>query len=303
MVNIEEIEEKLKSVGYVPSRKISAAVAIAEITHKPLLIEGFPGVGKTSLAKAYADACKYEFIRVQLYDGLTDDKILYDYDYQKQLLTLEAIRPQIEKDYGELSAKKAIKSVVKDLDFYGPDFLIKRPVLRSITGSKRSVLLLDEIDKSPEEIEYMLYEFLENFSLTIPQYGTIQCPENKKPIVFITSNNYRDISEPFKRRCAYLYIEKKTREEIVDILKFKSKVDDKLADGLASCFLAFDKPELELRKKPSIAELVDFSDYLKTNPDRKKEFVMDSLSLLTKDYRDEQLIQRVVETYGKDLWE
>lgn len=297
---IEKITESLKSVGYVSNDKISSAVAIAEITEKPLLIEGFPGVGKTSLAKAYADAKDYDFIRVQLYDGLTDDKILYDYDYQKQLLTLEAIRPQMERDYGSLSAKEAISHIVNELDFYGPDFLIRRPILRSITGDKRAVLLLDEIDKAPEEIEYMLYEFLENFSITIPQYGIIEAKEEKRPVVFITSNNYRDISEPFKRRCAYLYINKKTKEEIVEILKTKASISDALSEGLAKCFLVIN--DAQLHKQPSISELVDFAVYLDRNPERKKEFVINSLALLTKDHRDETVISKIVDEYGEELW-
>ena len=297
----EEINKKLRTAGYVPNKKILSAVAIAELTQKPLLIEGAPGVGKTSLAKAYAQANDYNFIRVQLYDGLTDDKILYDYDYQKQLLTLEALRPQIEKDYGKLKAKDAIHKVVGELNFYGPEFLIKRPVLRSITSEKRSVLLLDEIDKAPEEIEYMLYEFLENFSITIPQNGTVSAEEGKEPIVFITSNNYRDISDPFKRRCAYLYIEEKTKEEVIDILKNRVELSDKMADNLGECFMIINAQELH--KAPSIAELVDFAGYINQSSEKKKEFVLNSLSLLTKDHRDETIISSIVEKYGNALWQ
>lgn len=299
---ITEIDEKLKETGYVSNPKISSAVAVAETTNKPLLIEGAPGTGKTSLAKAYAEAYDYDFIRIQLYDGLTDDKILYDYDYQKQLLTLEAIRPQIERDYGKLSAKDAIHQVVNQLDFYGPDFLIKRPILRSITSDKKSVLLLDEIDKAPEEIEYMLYEFLEHFSITIPQYGTITSEEGKEPTVFITSNNYRDISEPFRRRCAYLYIDKKTKDEIIDILKARCNIDIRLASGLAHCFTIISDQE-NLKKYPSIAELVDFANYIRSDSSIQKDFVMNSLSLLTKDRRDEEVIAEIIERYGNEIWE
>ena len=297
---IEEISKKLKEKGYISNDKISSAVLISELTGKPLLIEGFPGVGKTSLAKAYADANDFNFIRVQLYDGLTDDKILYDYDYQKQLLTLEAIRPQIERDYGKLSAKDAVHKVVGDLDFYGLEFLIRRPVLRAITSEKRSVLLLDEIDKAPEEIEYMLYEFLENYSITIPQYGVISAEEDKKPVVFITSNNYRDISEPFKRRCAYLYINKKTKEEIIEILQAKCEIDMDMANSIAVCFSIIN--EQDLKKHPSIAEFVDFTGYLTSNPNRTKEFVLNSLALLTKDHRDERLMSEIITQYGEGLW-
>lgn len=298
---MKTVFEKLKEQGYIANNRICSAVKIAELTGKPLLIEGFPGVGKTSLAKAYADAYGYPFIRVQLYDGLTDDKILYDYDYQKQLLTLEAIRPQMERDFGNLSAEEAMHEVVKSLNFYGEEFLIKRPVLRAITGKTHSVLLLDEIDKAPEEIEYMLYEVLENYSVTIPQYGTISATEENRPIVFITSNNYRDISEPFKRRCAYLYIEKKTEKEIIEILQTRANTDDKLAEGLAKCFTAIN--EHAMKKTPSIAELVDFAAYIGHENGRTKEFVVNSLSLLVKDNRDETVMRSIIDEYGGDLWE
>lgn len=117
---------------------------------------------------------------------------MYDYDYQKQLLVLEAIKPALNREFEGLSINDTIHKAASELDFYGKEFLIERPILKAINGKGRKVLLIDECDKAPEEIEYMLYEFLENYSISIPQYGTIRCPEDQKPIVFITSNNYLD---------------------------------------------------------------------------------------------------------------
>jgi MoxR-like ATPase len=295
-----EIENGLKNVGYIPNEKICNAIFVAEATNKPLLIEGFPGVGKTALAKAYAQANDYNFIRVQLYDGLTDDKILYDYNYQKQLLTLEAIKPQIEREFGSLSANEAISSINKQLDFYGPDFLIERPILKAISSDKRTVLLLDEIDKAPEEIEYMLYEFLENFSISIPQYGEIKAEPGKEPIVFITSNNYRDISEPFRRRCVFLYIDKKSKKEIVDILIARAHINEEFADKLAKCFMTINAEAI--RKYPSVSELIDLAKLIETGAIDKTSFVTSALSILVKDKKDEEKINSIVQKCGDSLW-
>ena len=300
MITAEEITEELKNAGYVSNPKISSAIAIAEITQKPLLIEGYPGVGKTSLAKAYAKARNYEFIRVQMYGGLTYDKILFDYDYQKQLLTLEALRPQIDKKYQNLTVEETVKLVVGDLNFYGPDFLIERPILKAVRSDHRTVLLIDEIDKASEDIEYMLYEFLESFAITIPQYGTIASDPATRPMVFITSNKYRDVSGPFQRRCAYLYIEEKRPEEIVDILQVKTKIDPILARELVKCYQIMGTQHFY--SPPSISELSDLAQYLNLNPSRTKDFVLNSLSLIAKDNRDERIMYEIVLRNGSALW-
>ena len=168
--SIEDIKKDLSDVGYYADTNTAAAVAVMLFTGKPLLVEGDPGVGKTFLAEAVAKVLGKKLVRLQMYEGLTDDKILYDYDYQKQLLTLEAVKPHLEKEYADSTTSEMIEAVAKRIDFYGEDFLVKRPILRSIDGSA-PVLLIDEIDKAPEEVEYMLYEFLENYTITIPQYG------------------------------------------------------------------------------------------------------------------------------------
>lgn len=297
----EEIHSSLKNVGYCSNEDIDWAICISLITEKPLLIEGAPGVGKTSLAKALAKAMGLPLIRMQMYDGLTDDKVLYDYDYQKQLLTLEAVKPALEKEFAGMEVNEIIQHTASKLDFYGRDFLIERPILRAINGTGRKVLLLDEIDKAPEEIEYMLYEFLESdYSITVPQYGTITCPEDQHPIVFVTSNGYRDLSDAFKRRCNYLYLDVKTKDEMVEILMAQAGADEKLAVSIASCLNKTNS--MTLRQHPSISEGVEWAAFLKANMPITKEIVLSSLGMLVKNPKDRSSVASMVKNGSFGLW-
>lgn len=302
-INIKDLKDKLENVKYSSNDSIDYALAISMNLEKPLLLEGGPGVGKSSLAKAVADALELPFIRVQLYDGLTDDKILFDYNYQKQLLTLEAIKPFITEKYEGQDIKDIIKSVSGDLDFYGKDFLIERPILRAINGTGRKVILFDEIDKAPEEIEYMLYEFLENYSITIPEYGEIKCPEDQKPIVFLTSNRYRELSGALKRRCNYLYIKQKTQIEIVNILKLKAEADDSLANAVAKCIIELDK-NTGIAQKPSISEAIEWAKFVRDSDMSPKEAAINSLSIIAKNYKDYDAIRNTILKLDSEyLWE
>lgn len=294
-----DIEHALEKANYCSNNKINCAVYAAALCGRPLIIEGDPGVGKTSLAKAFAEGMGLEFIRLQMYEGLTADQVLYDYDYQKQLLTLEAVRPKLDEAYEGLTIEESISKAVQSLDFYGEDFLIRRPVLRAITGD-RKVLLIDEIDKSSEETEYMLYEFLENYSVTIPQYGTISCPQEKRPYVFLTSNGYRELSGAMRRRCCYLYIERKTPEEMTRILVSKANARANVAQGLAKAMAKIQ--ETPMHKTPSIAEAIDFAEFLTQNEEITKDLVMNALSLLVKDRRDEQEVSRIILESGEEIW-
>lgn len=200
-MTINEIRDKLKETGYIPTDDICYAVFGMLALNKPLLVEGAPGVGKTSLAKALAEVMGLPMLRLQMYDGLTKDEVLYDYDYQRQLLTLEAVKPKLNEEIKDLGINDAIKHVAGDVDFYGKEFLIPRPVLQTIDGSGRKLLLIDEIDKASEETEYMLYEYLEDYSIDIPQFGTVSCPEDQKPVVILTSNAYPQ--SPFPSHDSY----------------------------------------------------------------------------------------------------
>lgn len=297
MFTINEICEGLKKYGYIPNDEICYSVFQALALHKPVLVEGDPGVGKTSLAKAVAKMLGLPFLRLQMYDGLTKDDILYDYDYQRQLLTLEAVKPKIEKETDSMDINTAIKKVAGDVDFYGEEFLIPRPVLQTINGTGRKLLLIDEIDKASEETEYMLYEYLEGYSINIPQLGEVKCPEEEKPVVFLTSNGYRELSGAMRRRCGYLYIKRKSRAEVIEILKNNAKVNDKVAAGIAACMI--DLQEKDLKHPLSIAEAVDWANFLKD--DTTKEKAINSIGLLAKDRKDLSVIKDTVAKYVNDF--
>ena len=298
-MTLKEIREGLRKQGYCTNENIEYAVLSACEFNKPILIEGEPGVGKTSLAKAVAGMLGIEIVRLQMYDGLTDDKVLYDYDYQRQLLTLEAIKPKLEKELEGLTANESIEKVAKDVDFYGKEFMIPRPILKTIDGTGKKLLLIDEIDKASEETEYMLYEYLEDYSITIPQYGKVECPPEQTPVVFLTSNGYREISGAMRRRCGYLYVERKTRGEIVEILKMKTGADDSLANGIAACLVPLQ--EKKLRHPISVSEAVDWARFLKEG--RSRERALGALGLIVKDYRDLPLVRATVDENGSEIWE
>lgn len=289
-MKINEIQQGLKDINYIASKDILFATAGAINEQIPLLIEGAPGAGKTALAKAVAEMLGCKLIRVQFYEGLTADKILYDYDYQRQLLTIESIKSVLSKELADKNIEQAI-DVTKDINFYGKSFLIQRPILESIMSQERCVLLLDEIDKASEEIEYTLLQFLDEFSISIPQYGTITAKEDKRPIVFLTSNNYRDLSDALKRRCNYLYIQNKTKEEMIEILKMKASISPTLANRVASCLIAIQN--LQLKQMPSIDEGIKWASYLQKNFGEIDENTIDyTICMLAKNQDDVEIIKK-----------
>lgn len=289
-MKINEIQQGLKDINYIASKDIVFATAGAINEQIPLLIEGAPGAGKTALAKAVAELLGCKLIRVQFYEGLTADKILYDYDYQRQLLTIESIKSVLSKELSDKNIEQAI-DLTKDINFYGKSFLIQRPILESIMSQERCVLLLDEIDKASEEIEYTLLQFLDEFSISIPQYGTITAKEDKRPIVFLTSNNYRDLSDALKRRCNYLYIQNKTKEEMIEILKMKASISPTLANGVASCLIAIQN--LQLKQMPSIDEGIKWASYLQKNFGEIDENTIDyTICMLAKNQDDVEIIKK-----------
>ena len=252
------IKEKMAQAGYSTNQLINTALSAALNTGTPLLIEGAPGSGKTSMAKAVAEAFGLPFIRVQFYDGLTADKILYDYNYQRQLLTIESIKPTLESELQGKDITEAME-VASHIDFYGEDFLIERPILKALRSDQQVVLLLDEVDKASEELEYTLLEFLDEFSMTIPQYGTITAKH--KPIVFLTSNRYRELSDALKRRCNYIFLKSKTAEEMAEIITAQAQVNPTVAAAVADVVAA--SRNLNLTQTPSIAEAVGWAKFIK----------------------------------------
>lgn len=293
----EELQNKLQEVGYIADLGIAYAALSTVNERIPLLIEGDPGCGKTYLAQSVAAAMGIKLIRVQIYEGITPDKILYDYDYQRQLLSIEAIRSTLDDALKGKSPEEALEAAGR-INFYGKQFLIKRPVLQAITSDTPVCLLLDEIDKCSPELEYSLLEVLDNFSMSIPQYGTITCKPENRPLIFLTSNNYRELSDALKRRCSYLYINKKTKEEICAILKLKLG-DDRLAtfaEIASSCL--FKMQSMNLRQTPSISEGITWASYLCEHLDADPAW---TASMLAKTKEDGQAITKVLKEQADSL--
>ena len=288
-MTIQEIQKALSDNGYIANREISIAVSGAVNHNIPLLVEGAPGVGKTSLAKAVSEMLDLPLLRVQFYEGLTYDKILYDFDYQKQLLTIETMRSAFDSHMKGKTLEEA-KAAASDVDFYGEEFLIRRPIVEAFSGKKRYVLLLDEIDKSSEEIEYTLLEALDEYSVTIPQFGPVVCPEDMRPVIILTSNNYRELSDALRRRCGYLYLEQKSVEEMKEIIMKKAEVNADIATAVAKCMERISR--LPIKQVPSIAEAIVWADYLKSEGTSVSEQSLDdSIFMLVKNQQDREVVK------------
>lgn len=286
MINSETLHEKLKDTGYLSSRDLDRALETAVNYGIPLLIEGDPGVGKTSVAKALSEALDMPLIRLQCYDGIDSTNVLYDLDYSSQLLTINMVRSLLNKKMEDLTIEEAMsEATTYKANLFTKEYLIPRPVLASITGAKRSILLIDEIDKAPEEVEHMLLQFLDSFEVTVPEIGTFQAEEGKEPVVILTSNAYRELSDTLKRRCAYLYLDSHSRNELREILALRTAADEKLCEHVATVLAKL--RDIALDKTPSIAEGVQWTKYLESHDD-------DGVFLLAKTKKDRQKIRKIL---------
>jgi len=207
MDTIKQLQHQLKEAQYFANEETAQAVRAALVLEKPLLIEGPPGVGKTAVAHALSKIFDQKLLRVQCYDGIEADQLLYDYNYAKQLLMISMIKDQIHKKIENKSIKKAIETLDKEEVFWGENFLIKRPVLQAIVpeNGKKQVLLIDEVDKTEKNAEALLLEVLSEYSVSIPEYGTVKA--TVKPVVVLTGNRTRQLTDALRRRCVYLYID------------------------------------------------------------------------------------------------
>jgi MoxR-like ATPase len=231
-------------------------------------------VGKTELAKVFSKTYHTDFFRLQCYEGLDEAKSLYEWDYQKQLLYIQTVQQQ---------EKKAWQSLKGEL--YSRDFLLPRPLLQAITNQEKSTLLIDELDKSDEEFEAMLLEILSEFSVTVPELGTIEA--TSYPTVFITSNGTRELSDPLKRRCVHVYLEYPAPERELEILKIKcSRLEEGLARQIS--VLVNSLRHQNLRKAPSVAEVIDWSNALVLMgvTGLTRQVVQDTMSFIVKNHGD-----------------
>jgi MoxR-like ATPase len=256
--SVLDVEKQLSAQDYICDQKISTVVFLAEKLEKPVLVEGPAGVGKTELAKVVAAATGRRMIRLQCYEGLDEAKALYEWEYSKQLLYTQILKEKFtEVMAGSTTLSEAAERVGKeDSVFFSEQFIVPRPLLSAITSEDATLLLIDEVDKSDPEFEAFLLEVLSDFQVTIPEIGTIT--SRTKPLVFLTSNNAREMSDALKRRCLHLYIDFPSQELEQRILETKVPgVEQRLAADLVEMMAKL--RALDLKKTPSISETLDWA--------------------------------------------
>ncbi len=245
--SIDELQQKFSECRYIVDRPVATVVYLALKLRKPLLVEGPAGVGKTELARVLAESTNSPLIRLQCYEGLDEAKALYEWNYQKQLLRLYLDQAQ-QKTWDE--AKQ---------DIFTEEFLLARPLLKSLVSERPVVLLIDEVDKSDEEFESFLLEILSDYQVSIPEFGTVKAKHI--PTVVLTSNNFRDFGDALKRRCIHLYLDYPSYERELEIVRLKVPG---IKEALARQIVRFvqNLREQKLKKAPSIAETIDWAQAL-----------------------------------------
>jgi MoxR-like ATPase len=241
--SVTDVHDGLRATGYLPGESTALVSYLAAKLGKPILVEGPAGVGKTELAKALSKYLGRELVRLQCYEGLDEAKALYEWNYRKQLLRIQAERQGTGWDD------------VQD-DIFGEEFLLERPLMKAIASPDPVVLLIDEIDKTDQEFEAMLLEILSDFQISIPELGTVTSKSH--PIVLLTSNNTRELTEALKRRCLYLWLDYPALEHELEIVRLHTPelpetVGRKLVEIIAMV------RDLDLKKPPSIAESIDWA--------------------------------------------
>ncbi len=244
--SVAAVSDGLRSVGYLPAESTALVSFLAVKLGKPVLVEGPAGVGKTELAKALAKILDRRLVRLQCYEGLDEAKALYEWNYRKQLLRIQA---------GESEPTHPGWSEVQD-DIFGEEFLLKRPLMDAITSEEPIVLLIDEIDKTDQEFEAMLLELLSDFQISIPELGRIEARTH--PVVLLTSNNSRELTEALKRRCLYLWLDYPELEHELEIVRLHApELQETIARKLVEVIGMV--RDLDLKKPPSIAESIDWA--------------------------------------------
>jgi len=280
--SIEEVKNKLTQQKYLINDRLATGVFLAAKLQKPLLIEGPAGVGKTELAKVVAKALDTELIRLQCYEGLDESKSLFEWNYQKQLLRIQA-NHLTDKTWEETKA-----------NIFSEEFYLPRPIMKALQAEKPVVLLVDELDKSDEEFESFLLEALSDYQVSIPELGTVKA--KSIPMVVLTSNNYRDFSDALKRRCIHLYIDYPSFERELAIVRLKVPgINEALAEKIVRFVQSVRK--MVLKKSPSISETLDWARTLVLLgvDTLDQELVLNTLNILLKYQQD---IKKVEERIG-----
>jgi MoxR-like ATPase len=248
-VSVDEVRQSLAEVGYLADEPAALVAYLAQRLGKPVLVEGPAGVGKTELAKATARATGRQLIRLQCYEGLDEAKALYEWNYRKQLLRIQA------ESGADPEAEAASWDAVHG-DIFSEEFLLTRPLMQAIAATEPVVLLIDEIDKTDQEFEAMLLEVLSDFQISIPELGVIEARTH--PIVVLTSNNSRELTEALKRRCLYLWLDYPEVEREMEIVRLHApELDERLARRLVEIVHMI--RQLDMKKPPSIAESIDWA--------------------------------------------
>ncbi len=297
---VSDITDALAGQQYIATDEISTAIFLGEKMGKPILAEGPAGVGKTELAKAWAGATGRELIRLQCYEGLDESKALYEWEYSKQMLYTQLLRDKISQlmsAAGTLT-EAADKLASEENVFFSMRFLLPRPLLRALMSDKPVVLLIDEIDRADAEFEAFLLEILSDFQVSVPELGTIKA--KSQPLVVLTSNNTRELSEALKRRALYLYIDYPTQESELNIVRLRVP---ELAPAVARQVVEVVQRlrGLDLKKSPSVAETVDWAKALVAiNAKHLDEKTLnDTLTVILKHESDIQRARRALSS-GKN---
>jgi MoxR-like ATPase len=281
--SIDDVIKRFADLRYIANRTIGTVVYLAAQMKKPILVEGPAGVGKTELAKVLAAAVGQELIRLQCYEGLDEAKALYEWEYAKQLLYTQILKDKISEVLGGArSLREAVDRIASEDDvFFSDRFILPRPLLRAISSEQPCVLLIDEIDKSDTEFEAFLLEVLSDFQVSVPEIGTLKAKH--VPLVVLTSNNAREMSDALKRRCLHLYIDFPDRAQELEIVRLKVPgVSERLAADVVAVVQRIRK--LDLKKAPSISETLDWAR---------------ALTLLNIGALDEQLVADTLSTILK----
>ena len=291
--SVKSTIDGLAGQKYIASEDIATTVYLALKMEKPILVEGPAGVGKTELGKCIAGALDMDLIRLQCYEGLDESKALYEWEYAKQLLYTQILKDKLSAIMqNEETLSRAVERLSREDDvFFSNKFLLPRPILKAISGKNRSLLLIDEIDKSDSEFEAFLLEVLSDFQVSIPEIGTIRA--DIKPIVFLTSNNAREMSDALKRRCLHLYIHYPTRELEERIVSLKvPECKESLRTELVRAVHKI--RELQLKKEPSISETLDWARALVILgiDDLTHDVAVDTLNLILKYEKDIELAKK-----------